>query len=85
MRGWCSFGMRARRERNSEIVEPMVVPWPQVVSRTGITVLVAFREEIRAVAMREREDSRVVLLVAPGLCRSELVECSLEGHIGSPN
>lgn len=55
------------RERNSGIVEPMVVPWPQVVSRTGITVLVAFREEIRAVAMRERDEERVVLLVAPGL------------------
>lgn len=54
----------------------MVVPWPQVVSRTGITVFVAFREAMRAVAMREREDSRVVLFVAPGLLNALLVRYS---------
>jgi hypothetical protein len=76
IRSWCSDGIKARRERNSEIVAPMVVPWPQVVSRTGITVLVASREEVRALAMREREDERVEVLVAPGLfccCRVCLV------------
>lgn len=45
----------------------MAVPWPQVVSRTGMTVLVASSAEMRAFARREREDSRVVLFVAPGL------------------
>ena len=86
MRGWCSRGIRARRERNSEIVAPMVVPWPQVVSRTGITDLVAARDAVRAVAMRERDDSRVEALVAPGLGRGFVSHfySSLIG-VSSPN
>lgn len=77
IRSWCSVGIRSRRERNSEIVEPMVVPWPQVVSKTGMTVLVALREATRALAMRLREDSREHLLVAPGLFGMLLVQGSI--------
>lgn len=46
---------------------PMDVPWPQVVSRTGITECVASRAVVRDFAMRESEDERVVWFVAPGL------------------
>ena len=45
----------------------MEVPWPQVVSRTGITVRVASRAVVRALARREREDWMVDWFVAPGL------------------
>jgi hypothetical protein len=73
--------MRERRERNSGMVAPMVVPWPQVVSRTGITVLVDERDEVRAVAMREREEEREEELVAPGLGGGLLVYLLFYGGV----
>lgn len=45
----------------------MVVPLSAVVSRTGITEVVALRAEVMFLAMREREEGRSDLHLAPGL------------------
>lgn len=59
----------------------MVVPLSAVVSRTGITVLVALRAEVMFLAMREREEGRSDLHLAPGLGRWRVsdVICDVAG------
>lgn len=51
----------------SDNLPPIVVPWPHMVSRTGVTVSVASSARINCLARRDSEDSRVVWFVAPGL------------------
>lgn len=53
--------------RNSVNEPPIVVPWPHIVSRTGVTVEVAARALVRAFARRVRAEERVVWPALPGL------------------
>lgn len=67
MREWYSEGIWEIMSRNSVREPPIVVPWPHMVSRTGITVVVAERALVRAWASRVRADARLVLFALPGL------------------
>lgn len=44
-----------------------MLPWPHMVSRTGVTVLVAERAEVRAFASRVMAEACGVWLALPGL------------------
>lgn len=44
-----------------------MVPWPHIVSRTGITVEVSERALVKALARRVMADDNEVLFAAPGL------------------
>lgn len=80
MRGWYSVGIWAMMSRNSVREPPIVVPWPHMVSRTGVTVVVAERALVRACARRVMAEGRLVLLALPGLIWS--VYCSHLGSLG---
>jgi hypothetical protein len=67
MREWCSFGIRASKSRNSVREPPIVLPWPHIVSSTGITVDVAVMAFVRESARRARASGSGVWLVLPGL------------------
>lgn len=53
--------------RNSVSEPPIVVPWPHIVSRTGVTVEVAARAFVRAFARREMAEGKLVWFALPGL------------------
>lgn len=44
-----------------------MLPWPHMVSSTGVTVLVAARAEVRAAARRVMAEAWEVWLALPGL------------------
>jgi hypothetical protein len=46
---------------------PIVVPWPHIVSRTGITVDVSERALVKALARRVMAEDDEVLFAVPGL------------------
>lgn len=66
-RGWCSVGIRASRSLKWVREPPIVLPWPHIVSRTGMTVEVEVMAFVRVFARRERASGRGVWLVLPGL------------------
>lgn len=53
--------------RNSVSEPPIVVPWPHIVSSTGVTVEVAARALVRAFARREMAEEKLVWFALPGL------------------
>lgn len=67
MRWWNSFGIKARRSRNSEREPPIVEPWPHIVSRTGTTVDVAESALVKDFASRASALGNGVLFALPGL------------------
>lgn len=44
-----------------------MLPWPHIVSRTGVTVCVCARASVRVFASRVRASGRGVWFVLPGL------------------
>lgn len=67
IRWWYSLGIWERMSRNSCRYPPIVLPWPHMVSSTGVTVLVAARAEVRAAARRVMAEAWEVWLALPGL------------------
>lgn len=69
MREWYSLGIWAITFPISESGPPIVVPWPHIVSSTGVTVEVTESALVNACASRDVADSSVLWPTAPGLVK----------------
>lgn len=67
MREWYSGGIWDSKEAKSDKEPPIVVPWPHIVSNTGVTVEVSESALVRALARREMAEDSEVWFAVPGL------------------